>query len=67
MLGSSHPGAGSDLPLRPLLSVRGVRGGNYGVYVHHGDEAGTPRMMKSVHSWRAKCRSGFTRFLPALL
>jgi hypothetical protein len=39
--GSSLSGAGSDLPLSPLLSVRGVRGGSHGVYVHHVDEAGT--------------------------
>jgi hypothetical protein len=47
MSGYSHPGAGNDLPLSLLLSVRGVSGGSYGVYVHHIHEAGTPRMMKS--------------------
>jgi hypothetical protein len=45
--GSPRPRAGSDLPLRPLLSARGVIGGNYGVYVHHGDEVGTLRTMKA--------------------
>jgi hypothetical protein len=47
MSGSSRPEAGSGLPLSLLLSVRGVRVGSYGVYVHHVDEAGTPRMIKS--------------------
>jgi hypothetical protein len=45
--GSSRPEAGSGLPLSFLLSVRGVKVGSYGVYVHHVDEAGTPRMIKS--------------------
>jgi hypothetical protein len=47
--GSFRPGVGSDLHLSLLLSVRGVRGGNYGVYVHHVDEAETPRTMKSPY------------------
>jgi hypothetical protein len=45
--GSSRPGVGSDLPLSLLLSVRGVRGGSYGVYVHYVGEAGTPTMTKA--------------------
>jgi hypothetical protein len=45
--GSSCPGAGSDLPLSLLLSARGVRGGSYGVYVHHVGEARTARTTKA--------------------
>jgi hypothetical protein len=43
----SRPGAGSDLSLSHLLSARGMRGGSHGVNVHHGDDAETPKTMKS--------------------
>jgi hypothetical protein len=38
---------GSGLSFGNLLSVRGLRGASHEVNVHHGDEAGTQRMMKN--------------------
>jgi hypothetical protein len=46
--GSSCLGAGSDLSLSVLHSVRGVRESNHGVHAHHVGEAGTPRMTKKT-------------------
>jgi hypothetical protein len=44
--GSSRPRAGSGLSLSLLLSARGMRGGSHGMDIHHGVDAGTPRMTK---------------------
>jgi hypothetical protein len=40
-------GVGSGLSLGLPLLARGVRGGSNGLDVHHGDEAGTPRITKA--------------------
>jgi hypothetical protein len=45
--GSSHPRAGSGFDISPLLFARGVREGSHGMDVHHGVEAGAPRINKS--------------------
>jgi hypothetical protein len=45
--GSPRPGARSNLLVSLLLTVGGTRRGGHGTNVHHGVEAGTPRMTKS--------------------
>jgi hypothetical protein len=55
--GSSRPGAGSDPPLCFLLSVRGVRGSNYGVYIHllvkleHQKRQKSPYLARQMSKW----------------